>query len=454
MIFINSRVMKKIYDIFLESRGVNTDSRTIVPEEIFWALRGENFDGNQYAENALAKGAIAAVVDADSETGKKALAAPDQYPTIIPVDDTLKALQDMARYHRSRFRIPVLALTGTNGKTTTKELIRSVLAVKYNVLATQGNLNNHIGVPLTLLKIDNETEIAVIEMGASAPGEIAALVNIALPDYGLITNVGKAHLLGFGSLSGVKKTKGELYDYLQLKGDTAFYNIDNRELREMIGTRPDLKTIPYGFDYSGGSILRATVDNPCLRMELPDEKGEKLTISTEMVGSYNADNIMAALAIGRYFGVDFNGAVTAIENYTPENKRSQLKEGKNGNLLVIDTYNANPVSMRLSLENFDSIPFKNKVLILGDMRELGEDSLIEHIGILRYVSTLLVERIILVGTEFRTAVASLKESGEEIPAELFDNVDSLIKTLEGEPFKSKTIFLKGSNGIGLFRLDL
>lgn len=446
--------MKELYRLFLKSKGVNKDSRTVGAGELFWALRGESFDGNLYAEEAIERGAIGAVVDADSKIGKRAVENPEQYPEIFPVDDTLKALQDMGRYHRSKYNIPVIALTGTNGKTTTKELIRSGLATKYRVLATEGNLNNHIGVPLTLLQIDERTEIAVIEMGASAPKEIAALTAIALPNYGLITNVGKAHLLGFGSFAGVKRTKGELYDYLQLKGDTAFYNADNKELREMIEMRPDLKTIPYGVNYSGVEIMTATPDNPYLRLIMPSQKGDKIMISTQMVGDYNAENVMAALAVATHFGVEIEEAVKAIEDYLPQNKRSQLKEGKNGNLLVIDTYNANPVSMRLSLSNFDSIPFKNKVLILGDMRELGEDSLQEHVDILRFALKLGAERVILVGAEFKNAATSLEMEQERGDLELFPNIETLIEEFARNPLANKTIFIKGSNGIGLFKLDL
>lgn len=446
--------MERLYEVFLKSKGVNKDSRSIGEGEIFWALRGDNFDGNLYAQDALDKGAIGAVVDIDSKIGKRALENPGQYSLVFPVDDTLKTLQDMARYHRSKFHIPVIALTGTNGKTTTKELIRSVLETKYRVLATEGNLNNHIGVPLTLLKMSEKTEIAVIEMGASAPGEITTLVNIALPDWGLVTNVGKAHLLGFGSFLGVKKTKGELYDYLQLKGETAFYNADNKELTAMIEARPDLKTIPYGVEYSGCEILPVTAEAPYLRLGFPSDTGETIIISSHMIGNYNGENVVAAIAIGTHFGVEFGEIVKAIEGYLPENKRSQLKSGKNGNLIVMDTYNANPVSMRLSLANFNSIPFKNKVLILGDMRELGEDSLQEHIDILRYVKTLEAERVLLVGTEFRHAVDSLNAAGEEIAVELFTDIDALIEEFAGNPLTNRTIFLKGSNGIGLFRLDL
>ena len=315
-----------IYNKFKECGVVTTDTRTLKGGEMFFALRGENFDGNEYALKALELGARYAVVN------RSAAVAEADDPRLVKVDDTLKTLQELARWHRSMTFVDgkpltVIALTGTNGKTTTKELIRQVLSVKYNVTATEGNLNNSIGVPLTLLKIDSATQLAVVEMGASHPGDIKELVDIALPNYGLITNVGKAHLLGFGSFEGVKATKGELYDYLRRTADKAFINVDNPHLCQMASDRNmqhdpervESLLIPYGLEYQGAKVLPSSEEHPFLRIEL-----DGLTINTNLVGTYNADNVMAALAVGRQFGVSFEEAVRAIEAYSPSNNRSQM----------------------------------------------------------------------------------------------------------------------------------
>ena len=304
-----------IYNKFKECGVVTTDTRTLKGGEMFFALRGENFDGNEYALKALELGARYAVVNRSS-----AVASSDD-PRLIKVEDTLKTLQELARWHRSMTFVDgkpltVIALTGTNGKTTTKELIREVLSVKYRVTATEGNLNNSIGVPLTLLKINSETQLAVVEMGASHPGDIKELVDIALPNYGLITNVGKAHLLGFGSFEGVKATKGELYDYLRRTADKAFINVDNPHLCQMASERsmqhdserPYSLLLPYGLDYQGGVVLFSDEKHPFLRILCGG-----VIINTNLVGSYNADNVMAAIAVGVHFGVSFEDAVKAIE---------------------------------------------------------------------------------------------------------------------------------------------
>lgn len=425
----------RLYEAFVSSTGVSTDSRRIEPGAMFFALRGDNFDGNRFAAAALDSGAAWAVVAKDS-------GLPDggQY---IAVDDTLEALQVLARMHRSRFRIPVIGLTGTNGKTTTKELVCAVLSSRYSVTATAGNLNNHIGVPLTLLRITGRTEIAVIEMGANHPGEIAALASIALPDYGLITNVGKAHLEGFGSYEGVKRAKGELYDYLQRTGDTVFVNADDPVLCAMAAARPDLKVVRYGAEAAGAEILPMTPEEPYLRMKL--SSGE--TVRTHLVGSYNAPNVMAAICIGQYFGVPFEDAAAAVEAYSPSNLRSQLeKTGRN--LLVLDTYNANPSSMKISLNNFAASRFPHKVVILGDMLELGADSAAEHEKVMEAVAAMDCERAFFVGREFARAAQGCPAASDS-RFSFYENADLLHRTLEETPLSGCTVLLKGSNAVGL-----
>ena len=344
---------------------------------------------------------------------KDSAVAASEDPRLIKVEDTLKTLQDLARWHRSMTIVngkplTVIALTGTNGKTTTKELIREVLSVKYRVTATEGNLNNSIGVPLTLLKIDSETELAVIEMGASHPGDIKELVDIALPNYGLVTNVGKAHLLGFGSFEGVKNTKGELYDYLRRTSDKVFINVDNPHLCQMASERnlqsdperPYSLLIPYGLDYQGAEVLPSSPEHPFLRISFPSE-GK--VVETNLVGSYNADNVMAAVAVGQQFGVTFDEAAAAISAYMPSNNRSQMvRTGRN--TLIVDAYNANPTSMEAALKNFASLQAESKAALLGDMLELGEDSLAEHIRIASMALESGIGTVCFVGGEFRQAL--------------------------------------------------
>ncbi|MFA6335789.1 MAG: UDP-N-acetylmuramoyl-tripeptide--D-alanyl-D-alanine ligase [Bacteroidales bacterium] len=427
---------EELYKIFLDSSGVSTDSRAITPGSIFFALKGDNFDGNSFALKALEGGAKYAVVD------NKSLPANDNF---ILTENVLTALQDLARYHRVKLRIPIVGLTGTNGKTTTKELITTVLSVKYRVISTQGNLNNHIGVPLTILKMDQTTQIGVVEMGASSPGEIANLVSISQPDYGLITNVGKAHLLGFGSFEGVKSTKGELYDYLLKTGGTALYNIDNPHLCEMIKNRAPLKTIPYGFQYQGCQVLATSSGEPFLRMKLCT--GE--VINTNLIGAYNSDNIMAALAVGDLFGVDTSLAAGAIEKYVPSNNRSQLVRGKE-NILIVDAYNANPTSMRAALENFKKMERGTSTLVIGDMLELGAESQNEHKAILDIIKDMSIENLLFVGEEF--AKASLGDAHCVINARFFKTSLELRDYLIANPITGNTFLIKGSRGTRLERI--
>lgn len=436
--------LDRLYTLFQQSSGVTTDSRKIAPEAMFIALKGENFDGNNFAQSALDQGARVVVVNGESDFARDYLSRGDSSDRVFIVEDTLEALQALARFHRSHFNIPVIALTGTNGKTTTKELLSAVLSKKYNVTFTQGNLNNHIGVPLTLLRITEETEAAVVEMGANHPGEIALLMSIALPNFGLVTNVGKAHLEGFGSFEGVMAAKGEMYDYLQRTADKVFYNCDDEYISAMVSSRPDLTGYRYGIQYNSAEILPVSQEEPYLRLKFSID-GEQKEISSKLVGSYNANNILAAVTVGVYFGVALSDCVAAIEEYTPSNHRSQL-ENTGRNFLILDTYNANPSSMKASLENFSKSQFLNKQIILGDMLELGADSVAEHSKVIALLGQIEFEKCHLVGGEFAKA-AALSTLPENIL--LFNDVYALKEYFAAHPVEGKTILVKGSNGIKL-----
>lgn len=437
-------LLDRLYTLFQQSSGVTTDSRKIAPEAMFIALKGENFDGNNFAQSALDQGARVVVVNGESDFAREYLSRGDSSDRVFIVEDTLEALQSLARFHRSHFNIPVIALTGTNGKTTTKELLSAVLSKKYNVTFTQGNLNNHIGVPLTLLRITEETEAAVVEMGANHPGEIALLMSIALPNFGLVTNVGKAHLEGFGSFEGVMAAKGEMYDYLQRTADKVFYNCDDEYISAMVSSRPDLTGYRYGIQYNSAEILPVSQEEPYLRLKFSID-GEQKAISSKLVGSYNANNILAAVTVGVYFGVTLSDCVAAIEEYTPSNHRSQL-ENTGRNFLILDTYNANPSSMKASLENFSKSQFQNKQIILGDMLELGADSVAEHSKVIALLGQIEFEKCHLVGGEFAKA-AALSTLPENIL--LFNDVYALKEYFAAHPVEGKTILVKGSNGIKL-----
>jgi len=429
--------LEEIYSRFLECGSLTTDSRKIGGGELFVALKGENFDGNAYALKALADGAAYAIVNAGSE------AAASGNPAVIAVEDTLETLKALARHHRRHClgegrMLPLIGLTGTNGKTTTKELLRAVLSAKYKVTATEGNLNNDIGVPLSLLKISHDTELAIIEMGANHPDDIKHLVEVCEPDAGLITNVGKAHLLGFGSFEGVKKAKGQLYDYLDAHAGTAFVNMDQPDLVSMASERHSMKKIPYGLGLSGAVLLPLDADHPYVRISVGGKE-----IRTHLVGAYNAMNVMAALAVGDYFGVDRDAAIKAIEAYQPSNNRSQMSRTAS-NVLILDAYNANPSSMAAALDNFALIEAPRKVALLGDMRELGADSLSEHISVVRKLSDLGIEAF-LVGEEFAKALES-----EGVPSCIlgsFKTSEELALALNASPLKGATVLVKGSRGI-------
>ena len=410
--------IKDLYKTYLLSAGVNTDTRTLGPGQLFVALKGENFDGNAFALQALEAGACAAVVhDTVAE----------EDPRLIKVPDTLEALKALAAYHRQQLQIPVIGLTGTNGKTTTKELIRSVLAARYRVSATEGNLNNEIGVPLSVLKIGPEAEIAIIEMGASHPEDLKPLLAVSQPTHGLITNVGKAHLEGFGSFEGVKHAKGLLYDWLKEHGGLAFANADDPVLEEMLWER-GLERIPYGLD--GIQVLPSSPEHPYLRLQWAG--GDLL--ETHLVGAYNATNVLAALKIGWFFGVPEADARAAVAAYAPSNNRSQLMKTER-NILIVDAYNANPSSMAVALDNL-ALCQGRKVALLGDMRELGADAASEHAKV---VARLSGTEAYLVGEEFTRAAV-----GTGIPC--FPSSDALAAYLQEHPLAGCTILVKGSRG--------
>ena len=420
--------ISELYTLFRASKGVNTDTRTLEPGQIFVALKGETFDGNAYAMKALEAGAAYAIVNDYAEGDD---------PRLLRFPDTLRTLKELAACHRRQLEIPVIGLTGTNGKTTTKELIREVLATHFQVAATKGNLNNDIGVPLTVLGIGPDAEIAVVEMGANHPDDISALTWVSQPAYGLITNVGKAHLLGFGSFEGVKKAKGQLYDWLSAHDGQAFVNVDDDDLYEMAVSRP-LSIIPYGVAGEDAEILPTSAENPFLRMSIGGE-----TLQTRLVGAYNAANVMAALAVGRQFGVPLADGLAAIAAYTPSNNRSQMTRTER-NVVIEDAYNANPSSMAAALDNFALLQADCKVAMLGDMRELGADSVQEHVKILEKLADCGLTHACLVGEEFKKA---LDEAGTPACVKWFATADDLAAALAVRPLNGATVLVKGSNSI-------
>ena len=418
-------MIETIYQHYIKAYKVSTDSRKIEKDAVFFALKGENFDANDFALQVAEQG-VASLVVADRKDLPK-------HERILIVDDTLKTLQDLAAYHRAQSKAIVLSITGTNGKTTTKELVSAVLAKKYNIIHTMGNLNNHIGVPLTLLSLQPDTEIAVVEMGANHPGEIDFLCKIADPDYGLITNIGKAHLEGFGSFEGVIKTKTELYRHIKAHGKAVFVNQGNPLLWEQSEGQ---NRITYGRHCAADAPVAPGACNPYLSVVW-----KKRLIQTHLVGSYNFENVAAAICVGQYFNVDENAIIKALEAYTPTNSRSQVIEtGKNR--IIMDAYNANPTSMRAALINFASICGENSLLILGDMRELGTASEEEHRNILGLMKELKFKEAILVGQNFCAY-------NENPDWKTFEKVEDLCQYLETHPVSGKTILVKGSNSIQL-----
>ena len=423
--------LSALYQIFLECNTVTTDSRNCPKDSMFIALKGDSFNGNAFATQAINDGCAYAIVDEAAHAVK----GDKRY---ILVDSCIETLQQLANYHRRQLGTRIIGITGTNGKTTTKELISAVLSQSYNILYTQGNLNNHIGVPVTLLRLKAEHDLAVIEMGANHPGEIKFLAEIAEPDYGIITNVGKAHLEGFGSFEGVIKTKGELYDFLRKKeGAIIFIHHDNPYLMNIAS---GLNQIPYGNDESLYVNGHVTGNSPYLTFEWKAGKnGENYEVETQLIGEYNFPNALAAITIGRFFEVEPQKINKALTEYAPQNNRSQLKKTSE-NTLIIDAYNANPTSMMAALENFNKMTIAHKMLILGDMRELGAESAAEHQKIVDFIKACEFEKVIFVGNLFAAAEHSYQT---------YSNAQELIQALQTDKPKDYTILIKGSNGIKL-----
>ncbi len=425
---------KDLYDKFRECTGVSTDTRKITPNCLFVALKGDTFDGNQFAARALDAGAKYAVVD-------DATLASQQPDRLLLVDDALTALQDLARHHRQTLTIPVIGLTGSNGKTTTKELIHAVLAMKYTTYATAGNLNNHIGVPLSVLAITAQHELAVIEMGANHQQEIALLCTICQPSYGLITNVGKAHLEGFGGMAGVRKGKGELYDYLTHSGGTVFVNSRDQVLmamyRERLKTLRSEDTFAESILYSGEPV-ELVQEAPVVIYR--DAAGQ--TITTHLPGSYNFDNMLAARAIGQYFKVPDTDIDRAIAEYNPTNNRSQVVQ-KGTNTVLLDAYNANPSSMAAAVRQFAVTPAHRKLVILGDMFELGDESEAEHAALGKLIAEQNFDLVVLAGQAMRHALVYLPK------AYYFPDKFSLHNWLMDNPQTNTHVLVKGSRGISL-----
>ena len=437
--------IKELYKLYQEHPCITTDSRDCPQGSIFLALKGENFDGNKFALKALEQGCSYAVVDHTVESDD---------PRLIKVSDTLQTFKDLARQHRRQFQIPVIGITGTNGKTTTKELIAAVLGKKFNVLYTQGNFNNDVGVPKTLFRLTAEHDIAVIEMGASHPGDIKTLAETAEPTCGLITNVGRAHLQGFGSFKNVVKTKGELYDFLSRRGESlVFINADNERLMDIL---PDnVWVAPYSTypeNVEGCTYGELIACNPFLKFRWREsdtnleEKGQEQPIwyevQTQLIGAYNIDNMMAAIAVGLNFGVEPAEINEALAAYKPTNNRSQLTVTAK-NRLVVDAYNANPSSMRAALENFRLMEGGPKMAILGMMGELGKSSPKEHQKIVDFIGESGLDDVWLVGSEFAAI---------ESPYRKFADVDEVKAALEAEPVEGRLILIKGSNSTRLYQL--
>ena len=416
------------FELFYETSGICTDSRNILKDSLFICLKGANFNGNEFAEQALEKGAKYVICDEEKYANNN---------HIFFVNNCLLYLQQLANYHRRKFDIPVIGITGTNGKTTTKELIAAVLETEKNVLYTKGNLNNHIGVPLTLLNLTKSHEIAVIEMGANKPGDINELVNIAEPTHGIITNMGKAHLEGFGSFEGVQKTKKELYDFVENSNGILFYNEDDEILKKYIPS----KVTHYSYSSIGKSLVVGELIrmSPFIEMQWKSNNYTSPTLETSMIGTYNYYNFLAAITIGIHFKISNENINKALITYSPTNNRSQIQKTPN-NTLILDAYNANPTSMKNAIESFSKMEGDNKLLILGDMFELGETSNVEHSAIVNMVNSLNLNAI-YVGNHFKQTNPN--------NTNFFTNKNELIEDLNSSPLKDKLILLKASRGIGL-----
>ena len=414
--------IEKLYEIFKSHQIISTDTRKIEKHCLFFALKGDNFNGNKFAVDAIEKGAAYAIID------EKEYRTSDQY---ILVGDVLKTLQELANYHRKQLNIPIIGITGTNGKTTTKELINVVISKKYRTSATTGNLNNHIGVPLTLLSIPSNCEMAIIEMGANHIGEIDFLCKIAEPNYGIITNIGTAHIEGFGSYEGVKKTKNELYVFIQKVHGKVFVNNTDELLMKL---SENIESITYGNENADCSA-ELIQSSPNIKLKWQD-----IEINSHLYGDYNFYNILAAICIGHFFDVDKNDIREAINNYKPSNNRSQIIE-INSNVIYLDAYNANPTSMNAAIDTFSKNPAANRLMILGDMLELGDISKQEHQKVIDKVKDLKI-RTLFVGNQFSSAVNKYNFT-------YMKNADDVIKWLNDNAIHDHNILIKGSRGIRL-----
>ncbi len=419
--------ISEIYSLFKKCSGISTDTRKIDNGTMFFALKGDNFNANKFAEQAIEKGAKYTIID---EVKYK------QNDNYILVNDVLETLQNLANYHRKQIDIQIIAITGTNGKTTTKELLNAVLKEKYNIKATAGNFNNHIGVPLTLLGFDKNLDFGIVEMGANHPKEIELLCKIAEPDYGIITNIGKAHIEGFGSFRGVINTKNELYDYLKYKNKTIFYNSDNEILSSLIGNYKNI--VPFSTSNKTKYFCQIIDVNPFINVKFFNTTF--VDIQTNLVGVYNLENIAVACTIGAFLGLDNIEIENGLKNYQPSNNRSQLTVTKH-NKIVVDAYNANPTSMNGAIDNFIEIKADKKVLILGDMLELGKISDKEHQNIIKKVDKLGFDNVIFVGKIFN------KFKNKKFV--FFNNTEELINYLKINKMQNSFILLKGSRGIKL-----
>ncbi len=419
--------IQQLYNLYKQSFKVTTDTRADLENSIFFALKGDNFNGNSFAEKALEKGANFAVVDEkEYQTNVK----------IILVDDVLKTLQNLATYHRKQLNIPIISLTGSNGKTTTKELISAVLKQKFNCTATKGNLNNHIGVPLTLLSMTQKTEIGVVEMGANHPKEIAFLCNIALPDYGYITNFGKVHLEGFKSLEGVIQAKTEMYRYLKQHDKTVFVNTNDKT---QIEKSDGIQRFTFGTESADFPVSFISAD-PFVNL-----KFKNTIVYSKLIGKYNFSNMAAAITFGQFFKVADAKIKEAIEQYIPSNNRSQIIQ-KNSTKIILDAYNANPNSMEVALENLSQLSDNTKIAILGDMFEIGKNSLLEHQNVANLVQRLNLQKAYLIGSNF--SKIELKNPN----IEKFNSFEDFKNNFDNSTCKEATVLIKASRGMALERV--
>ena len=418
--------IKEIHQHFLNSSGISTDTRNIKSNSLFFALKGDHFNGNEFAHSAIDKGAYKVIIDEEKFMNDHSILVPN----------VLKTLQELASFHRTYLNIPIIALTGSNGKTTTKELVNVVLSKKFKTVATSGNFNNHIGVPLTLLNMDKSTELGIVEMGANHPGEIELLCTITKPDYGYITNFGKAHIEGFGSLEGVIKSKSELYQYLRATNKTVFVNDNDKNQKKK---SEHIKKFTFGNESQNCAPQLIDSSNELLL------SFEGLTIQSHLIGHYNFNNIAAAITMGSYFGVDRMNIKKAIESYVPSNNRSQIIK-KETNTIILDAYNANPTSMMAALKNFIQSSSPNKIVFLGDMFELGVTSEEEHQYISDYIEKYLDGQCYLIGNAFYKTISNV-ENIKKYPS--FENLKPV---LESTSFSNTHVLIKASRGMALERI--